>query len=229
MRGINFALGLLLVNSLTTTNIAQASTVPANTAVNPNQIGMLLQQQALAQALVMVNAGLATDPNNTALLQQRIVIYKLMQQPDNARADFDKLISLSTSEADKNSLMAYKASYFNQFNDAKTYIDTAIRLDPNNPDYYSRRAEILMDLNQSDAALADINKALELDPKFYGAYYARSRIYEKLGDKLKSEQDFAMAEKLKAEATGQPTPAATPVTPAATTIPTGAVHAQPGS
>ncbi len=101
--------------------------------------------------------------------------------------------------------MAYKDAYFGKFNDAKIHIDEAIALDPKKPDYYADRAEILMDQSTSNSAAAfkDIDKSLELNPDFFGAYFARARIYEKLGDKQKAAEDFAQAQKLKAKAFAQ--------------------------
>jgi tetratricopeptide (TPR) repeat protein len=196
MRTLNLAMTALLAILLTFTNVAYAAPAP-----DMNAIETLIQQKNYAAALEKCNVEITANPNNTTLLYTRIVLYSLTQQPEKANADFETLINATNDAAKKHSLMAYKAAYFGDFNEAKTHIDEAIKLDPNKPDYYSDRAEILMNQNpaNSTAALQDIDHSLKLDPNYFGAYFARARIYEKLGEKDKAAQDFATAEKLKTQ------------------------------
>lgn len=194
MHKLNLAMTGLLAILLTFTSLSYASQQP-----DLNKIDALMQQHDYTAALEKCNADLASNPNNVTLLHIRIVLYKLTHQPEKARADFDKLIKTTNNKAQKHSLMAYKDAYFDKFSEAKKHIDDAIKLDPNKPDYYADRAEILMGQStaNSAAALKDVDTSLKLDPKFFGAYFARARIYEKLGEKEKAAEDFATAQKLK--------------------------------
>lgn len=150
-----------------------------------------------SRAIASCNKALGLDPDNVAALNQRIVLFSLMNAPEKARADLDKLIAIAKTPADKAASIAYKYKYFGQNTEAKAEIDKAIKLEPKNPHFYADRADILVKLKQFDAALKDANKAIELDAKFYGAYFARARIYEAMGDNEKSKEDFKTAEKLK--------------------------------
>lgn len=186
----------MLAMSLTFINVSYA-------AQNPNltNIDALMQKHEYIKALETTNAELATNPKNVELLHIRIVLYKLTKHPEKASADFAQLITLTKDDAHKHSLMAYRDAYFGNFTEAKKHIDEAIQLDPKKSDYYSDRAEILIDQSTSNsaAALKDIDKALELNANSFAAYFARARIYAKLGEKQKSAADFATAQKLKKE------------------------------
>ena len=54
-------------------------------------------------------------------------------------------------------------------------------------------------LGKSAEALTAFTEAIRLDPENAAAYRARGELYEKLGEKAKSQADFAKAKELESE------------------------------
>jgi tetratricopeptide (TPR) repeat protein len=79
------------------------------------------------------------------------------------------------------------------------YANKALATDAECIPAYKNKALAELQLGQVDNALADANKALQLDKNYIAGLLARSEIYNRLGDKSRSESDRQLANSLKQE------------------------------
>ncbi|SVD90979.1 uncharacterized protein METZ01_LOCUS443833, partial [marine metagenome] len=61
---------------------------------------------------------------------------------------------------------------------------------------YCSRGNTYLALNQIDSALNDLNQAIELDPQYPSAYFCRSEVFNRIGDKEQEDADKEIAAKL---------------------------------
>src|SRR6185369_16795632 len=91
---------------------------------------------------------------------------------------------------------ALALSGLSRFREAMPDFDMSLRLQPQNPRAYLWRGEARLLLGDREGAVQDYTASLDLDPNLAAAWYARARIYEKLGRHAEALRDAIQAQAL---------------------------------
>lgn len=136
--------------------------------------------------------------------QWRAATYRKIKQYKLAIADITK--AMETSPGKRFEFLIERSDMYMCDKDYKKAIadlDRVLTINPLDDSLWLRKGQCLMELKDYKAAVEAYTKTAELSDSST-AYMARSKAYEKLGDKVKAAKDKAMAEKLLKEKDQEP-------------------------
>lgn len=135
-----------------------------------------------------------TYPKSMSILYKlRGLVYRQLDNYDNAIRDLTKSISLDSSDVEVFYLRGKSYEAMGNYKNALPDYNRAIEISPRKPDYWLRRAITFEQLEQYDQALKDIDQTIKLAPDDATAYFTRGFIYKKLNLLEKAIQDYTNA------------------------------------
>jgi tetratricopeptide (TPR) repeat protein len=159
-----------------------------------------LNKEDWRKALADIEEAVRLAPQQASCYSNRGWAYKLKGDYAAALIDLDKAIQLDSRHAPAYQLRADVYLQYEEYAKALANCDEAIRIDPTYAAAYVGRgqsylkgAKVLDKTFVLDRALEDLNRAILIRPNNPKAYLIRSEIYDKLGDKAKSDADRAEA------------------------------------
>lgn len=123
---------------------------------------------------------LSIDPNNRNALLRRGICYRHNNQFPEALADFNRMISLDSSDVIGYSNLGYTYYEASDLHHAKEQYDKALAINPVYPTCLYRMAIALFDENRFPDALTYIDRALNESPDKISYHARRRRILRKI-------------------------------------------------
>ncbi|MBF0427250.1 MAG: tetratricopeptide repeat protein, partial [Magnetococcales bacterium] len=123
---------------------------------------------------------IALEPNNIALLQERINALNAAQKPEQALIDLTRLLKLKPDEPE---LLLARAGLAQQLGKSAVAIADYNRVITTHPELFQAwvsRAELHQKLNQNDQALADYDRAAKLRPDAAAVHFNRGVLLQTL-------------------------------------------------
>jgi serine/threonine protein kinase/Tfp pilus assembly protein PilF len=162
-----------------------------------------LNKEDWQMALADVEEAIRLDPSSASCYSNRGWAYKLKGDYAAALIDLDKAIQLDPRHSPAYQLRGDVYLQNEEYEKALANYDKAIQIASDVAAYmgrgktYLKGAGVLKNVTFAlDRALEDLDRAIVLLPNNPKAYLIRSEIYAKLGDKIKSEADYAEAIRL---------------------------------
>jgi tetratricopeptide (TPR) repeat protein len=112
---------------------------------------------------------------------------------DNAKASFDKAISLQADFSSAYNSRALCRRRMKDFEGALKDFDAAIRIKPSDAALFANRSLTLLDLKRYEETVKAASKAIELNPELSVAYNNRAQAYTLLGKKHEAVDDYQKA------------------------------------
>ncbi|MBK9619424.1 MAG: tetratricopeptide repeat protein [Candidatus Obscuribacter sp.] len=143
-------------------------------------------------------------PEKARGYQWRAATYRKIKQYKPAIADITK--AMETSPGKRFEFLIERSDMYmcdKDYKKAIADIDRVLTINPQDDSLWLRKGQCLMELKDYKAAIEAYTKTAELSDSST-AYMARSKAYEKLGDKVRAAKDKAMAEKLLKEKDQEP-------------------------
>lgn len=144
------------------------------------------------------------SPEKARGYQWRAATYRKIKQYKPAIADITK--AMEASPGKRFEFLIERSDMYMCDKDYKKAIadlDRVLTINPLDDSLWLRKGQCMMELKDYKGAVAAYTKTAELSDSST-AYMARSKAYEKLGDKVKAAKDKAMAEKLLKEKDQEP-------------------------
>jgi tetratricopeptide (TPR) repeat protein len=126
-----------------------------------------------------------------------ITLYTIQKLPQ-ARVSLERSVALSPS-ADAEYYLGLIADSDDDLQKAIEWLGRAIQSEPRHAAARAALGTIYIKQKNFEAAHTELERAIEIDPKHLKAHYQLGIVYSRLGDKTRSQQMFAAAEKLRAE------------------------------
>jgi len=123
--------------------------------------------------------------------------YRRKADVNRAIEDYNRAIRLRSSYAE---VYNYRGFLFAQRGEHRRAIEDytqAIRYKPDYADAYFNRAHSNGELGNWDLSIADYTQVIKLEPKNWAAYNQRGKAWYSKGDRLKADEDYRAAERLK--------------------------------
>jgi tetratricopeptide (TPR) repeat protein len=133
---------------------------------------------------------LKKNPKNLAALQGRGQKYTTTWQLRKAVSDFSRALKLDPNDRSTYRMRADAYHLWKKYKKSIADYTKEIELAPDKYKGYVNRAYVESDAGLTQAAIEDCSKSISLKPNFH-AYNLRSRMYGRLGQKEKQEQDLA--------------------------------------
>jgi tetratricopeptide (TPR) repeat protein len=139
-------------------------------------------------ALDAYSRAIQLDSTDTTSLMRRAATLDLMGRHEEAIADLDRIITLTSGKPEPEQQTLLTDAYLSRgtaqlhgdnLTAALSDFDTAVRLNEANPVAHASRGSVLERLNRDDEALAAYTRALELNPDFADAAFARGALYQR--------------------------------------------------
>lgn len=145
------------------------------------------------QAIVLADAALALEPNNTSALQFKGSALGAGKRPMEAIEVFSKILSIDPKNphAYFNQGLAFKET--NQFDKAIASFTELIKIQPDFPNAYFERGFCYGNLNRFPEAKADMDSNIQLQPEHGASYFFRGRSLEVMGQLAQACQDWKKA------------------------------------
>ena len=164
------ALGLALVGTSVGTSQAQSvealewqpgqSTLPTVISTPHNDVRKLLRQAKYAQALVVVNKGLATNPRDPQMRFWQGFLFEQLGQPDMALQVYLGLTQEFPELAEPHNNLGVLYAAKGDYPSAKASLDAALRDNPNYAAAHENMGDLLVNM-----ARQSYERALASDPK----------------------------------------------------------------
>ena len=164
------ALGLALIGTSVGTSQAQSvealewqpgqSTLPTVISTPHNDVRKLLRQAKYAQALVVVNKGLATNPRDPQMRFWQGFIFEQLGQPDMALQVYLGLTQEFPELAEPHNNLGVLYAAKGDYPSAKASLDAALRDNPNYAAAHENMGDLLVNM-----ARQSYERALASDPK----------------------------------------------------------------
>lgn len=146
-------------------------------------------------AIKALNRSIAFNSLLSGAYVKRGYCYEQLDEPEKALADYDRAITMNSSDwaayNNRASLIASKNP-----EQALTDASRAVELCQDCPQAYETRAQIYSLSKDNDRALGDLDRAIELDPKNGSYFIHRSEVLKDLNRTEDSEKDRARGEQL---------------------------------
>lgn len=150
-------------------------------------------------AVKLFDEAIELNPNNAEAWGGRGTAYYNLKQYDRAIQDYNTAIELNPNYSGYYKSRGRAYNHLKQYEQAIKDFNKAIELNPKDFNAYHSRANVYLGLKKYEQAILDCNKAIELDPvkRYTSVYYIlRGICYQKLGDNIKAQADFAKAKEL---------------------------------
>jgi len=192
---IGVGAGLLMLAIVGT--VMWRSSAPASARNDSEDGTRLFNSGKYPEAAVALTRSIEAGTNLAESYQIRARVYRILNDPKKAVADFTKAIELKPDELELYRLRALSYRDITEFENAVRDYDHIIRVKPT-ADTYSGRGVCYRDLGKPDLALADFSRAVELDPSLDN-YMHRGMANAATGDHRAAIADFDKAIALRPE------------------------------
>lgn len=148
-----------------------------------NSVGVLKDElEDIEGAIVAYSQGLAMEPDNFMLLNNRGITRFESGDYKGAIGDFDKAITLLADDGleilpDIYHKRGKAKCLLEEYDESLEDFDTAIELNPHNEEYFIDRATVLNQLNRFDEAEEDLHRAIKTNPRSGHGRYIRGLFY----------------------------------------------------
>jgi tetratricopeptide (TPR) repeat protein len=139
---------------------------------------------------------LQLDPQFAMVYVYRGVMYGVLGQHRLAIDDYGRAIAVDPNIAKAYANRSYSHSQLGKFHDAIEDAHRAIELDRSDPNTYLSLGLGYEGLERYREAIDNYTKAIDLDQKYAPSYALRGKLYKKIGDAEKGENDLIKAQEL---------------------------------
>jgi len=123
--------------------------------------------------------------------------YRKKGDVNRAIEDYSRAINLKSSFAEVYNYRGFLYAKRGEYKRAVEDYTQAIRYKVDYADAYFNRAHAHGELGNWDLSIADYTQVIKLEPKNWAAYNQRGKAWNSKGDRVKADEDYRMAERLK--------------------------------
>jgi len=171
--------------------------------------------QSYPTAIARLQKVIELDPNMMRAYDTLGLSYEYVGKPEDAIKSYTQAIEVNRTQLKPSPWphldLAVSLVGVNRLDDAKKNLEEALRYDPKLPQAHYQFGRLLEMQGKFDAAIEALTKASDLNQQYPEPHLAMGRIYHRLGNRQKAEDEIARFQQLKKgrEATPE-TPASSP-------------------
>jgi len=158
--------------------------------VQANLCNVYTRKKDYKKALEYIINAINIYSENTEYINTRRRLYLKLNEPDLAKADYERILAIDPyffpDYADK----AKSAKEEGDIQSAIEYYKLALEFEPDNKDYINSRGWLYYELQQYDSAYYDFDKLVKLEPEYYYYYFSRAYVLDGLGRIEESIEDY---------------------------------------
>lgn len=157
--------------------------------------------QSYITAISRLQRVIEIDPKMMRAYDTLGLCYEYVGKPEDAIKSYNQAIELNRMQLKPSPWphldLAVSLIGANRLDDAKKNLDEALRYDRKLPQAYYQLGRLLEMQGKFEAAIDALTKASEFDPQYPEPHLARGRIYHRLGNRQKAQDEIARFQQLK--------------------------------